>query len=129
MGNNVVFQSNLVMVQRQALQNFASAAKELESESVEWVQEQMLYGYHTPHGADGHTEIYDTGALIDSLKGKVTRDSQNTFTVTVGTDKDYAEFVHNGTYKLGARPFISDGLQKNRNKIESIIAKHAKEGF
>ena len=52
----------------------------MKDESIEWVQEQMLYGYHDPHGPDGHTEIYDTGYMAEkSLKSEVKRDSQNAY--------------------------------------------------
>ena len=130
MGVNVKFHSNLVQVQKQTLQNFGDAADELESKAVEWVQEQMLYGYHVPHGIDRHTEIYDTGYLAEqSLRAEAKRDSQNTYTVDVGSTASYAVFVHNGTHKLGARPFITDALTKNKGKIEEIVSRHAKEGF
>lgn len=127
---SVKFRSYINVVQKQNLQNFSSAADELKNEAVEWVQEQMLYGYHTPHGKDGHTEIYDTGYLAEkSLQAKATKASQNTFTVEVGSTADYAKYVHDGTYKLGARPFITDALVKNSSKIEEIVSRHAKEGF
>ena len=101
------------------------AMDEMKTESIGWVQEQMLYGYSDPHGKDGHTEIYDTGYMAEqSLHADAKRDSQNTFTVSVGSDAPYAGYVHNGTHKLKGRPFLTDALEKNRGKSEQIYQKH-----
>lgn len=89
--------------------------------AVEGVQEMMLYGYHTPHGEDGHTAILDTGALFDSIDGKVARASQNVVTVTVSAGTEYASYVHQGTYKLEGRPFIVDGINLAEPKIKAAI--------
>lgn len=98
-----------------------NGAKKMSDCAVESVQYQMLYGYKDPHGKDGHTEIVDTGALFDSIKGDVKRQSQNLYTITVGTNKDYAVYVHNGTRKLKARRFITDGINRARDEMKSIL--------
>lgn len=97
--------------------------------AVEGVQEQMLYGYHTPHGPDGHTEIVDTGTLFDSIQFDVQKASQNAYTVNVGTDVDYAQYVHDGTYKLEGRPFITDGIMNSAEKQEEIYNQLLPNGF
>ena len=83
MANNYVFKDNTELV----LNAIASATKEgaqkMADCAVESVQHQILYGYHDPHGKDGHTEIVDTEALFYSIKGDVQRQSQNLYTVTV----------------------------------------------
>ena len=96
---------------------------------VESVQEQMLYGYHTPHGPDGHTEIVDTGRLYDSIQAEIQQASQNTFTVNVGTDVEYAPYVHDGTSKLEGRPFLRDGALNSAAKQEEIYRAHLPDGF
>nr|MBR4281669.1 HK97 gp10 family phage protein [Clostridia bacterium] len=90
--------------------------------AVESVQEKMLYGYHDVHGDPPHTEIVDTGRLFDSIEGQVKRSSSNTYTVEVGTNVEYAKYVHEGTYKLKGRPFITDGLTAAKGDIEKAIA-------
>ena len=125
----VSFKSNLSVVTRQILGNLDDAGAQLAADAVEWIQEQMLYGYHDPHGPDGHTEIYDTGALIESIAAEVKKDSQNVLTVTAGAPQHYAKYVHQGTYKLKARPFIRDALEKNRGKVEQVAADNLKKGF
>lgn len=105
-----------------AMQKGLGAAGEKVAEiAVEGVQNKMLYGYHTPHGEDGHTAILDTGALFDSIEGRVKRASQNLVTVTVTAGTEYASYVHNGTYKLEGRPFITDGVNEVTPQIKSAI--------
>ena len=121
MANNYVFKDNTELV----LDALASATKEgaqkMADCAVESVQYQILYGYKDPHGKDGHTEIVDTGALFDSIKGDVKRQSQNIYTITVGTDRPYAVYVHNGTRYLKARRFITDGINRARGDMEDIL--------
>ena len=121
MANNYVFKDNTELV----LNALASATKEgaqkMADTAVESVQYQILYGYKDPHGEDGHTEIVDTGALFDSIKGDVQRQSQNLYTITVGTDRKYAVYVHNGTRYLKARRFITDGINRARGDMEDIL--------
>lgn len=128
MASNYVFKDNTELV----LNALASATKEgaqkMADCAVDSVQYQILYGYKDPHGKDGHTEIVDTGALFDSIKGDVKRQSQNLYTITVGTDRDYAVYVHNGTRNLKARRFITDGINRARGDMEDILRdemKHA----
>ena len=118
---HVEFKSNVTQVLKQAGTTSQKVMNDLANKEVEWVQEQILYGYHDPHGADGHTEIVDTGKLFDGIQAEVTRDSQNTYTTTVGSDRKYAVYVHNGTYKLKARRFITDTLQKRQGEIRAIL--------
>ena len=121
MANNYVFKDNTELV----LNALASATKEgaqkMADCAVDSVQYQILYGYKDPHGKDGHTEIVDMGALFDSIKGDVKRQSQNLYTITVGTDRDYAVYVHNGTRYLKARRFITDGINRARGDMEDIL--------
>lgn len=121
MASNYVFKDNTELV----LNALASATKEgaqkMADCAVDSVQYQILYGYKDPHGKDGHTEIVDTGALFDSIKGDVKRQSQNLYTITVGTDRPYAVYVHNGTRYLKARRFITDGINKARGDMEDIL--------
>lgn len=125
MGMNVKLVSHRTAVMSRLETCIYSAMEEMEKESIEWVQDQILYGYHEPHGKDGHTEIYDTGYLAEqSLQSEAKRDSQNTYTVSVGSTAPYAVYVHNGTHKLKGRPFLTDALEKNQDKMTAIYVKH-----
>lgn len=121
MANNYVFKDNTEMVLDALSSVTKEGAEKIAKEAVDSVQYQILYGYKDPHGKDGHTEIVDTGALFDSIKGDVKRQSQNLYTVTVGTDRPYAVYVHNGTRYLKARRFITDGINRARGTFKSIF--------
>ena len=126
MASNYVFKDNTELI----LNALASATKEgaqkMADCAVDSVQYQILYGYKDPHGKDGHTEIVDTGALFDSIKCDVKRQSQNLYTITVGTDRPYAVYVHNGTRYLKARRFITDGINSARGDMEDILREEMK---
>lgn len=121
MANNYVFKDNTELVLNALASATAEGAQKMADTAVESVQYQILYGYKDPHGEDGHTEIVDTGALFDSIKGDVQRQSQNLYTITVGTDRPYAVYVHNGTRYLKARRFITDGINRARGDMEDIL--------
>ena len=111
------------IVLKQIASNAVSAMEAAGSAAVEACQEQMLYGYAKPP--------IDTGALFDSLQAKVEKVSQNTVVANVGSDLHYAGYVHNGTYKMAARPFVRDALVDGaaQDKIKAIIASKMAEGF
>lgn len=121
MANNYVFKDNTELILNALASATAEGAQKMADTAVESVQHQILYGYKDPHGKDGHTEIVDTGALFDSIKGDVKRQSQNLYTITVGTDRPYAVYVHNGTRYLKARRFITDGINRARGDMEDIL--------
>ena len=123
--------NNVDVVLAQILSNAQAAMEECGQIGVEAVQEQMLYGYGTPHGPDGHTEIVDTGRLFDSITATVEKVSQNVVSVNVGTNVPYAGYVHDGTYKLEARPFIRDAMMnpETQEKIKAAIVQNLPNGL
>lgn len=122
------FVDNSTAVLRKMANATDRAARETEDALVEAVQEKILYGYHEPHGKDGHTEIVDTGRLFDSIDAEVKRVSQNTVDIRVGAtgDTPYAVYVHNGTRKLKGRPFIRDGVEASQDKIRETMEQNYK---
>lgn len=96
---------------------------------VEKIKDKMLHGYNEPHGPDGHTEIYDTGKLYNSVRYEVHPTKNHIATVTVGTDtsarnrsdKPYAIYVHEGTSWLHGRPFIRDTVNENGAEMKERI--------
>lgn len=126
MAGSYVFKDNTEFVLDALASASAEGAQKMADCAAESVQYQILYGYKDPHGKDGHTEIVDTGALFDSIKGDVKRQSQNLYTITVGTDRPYAVYVHNGTRYLKARRFITDGINRARGDIADILLSEMK---
>lgn len=124
-----VLQDNSSVVLAQLDANAQSSMKAMETVLVEAVQAQMLYGYQTPHGPDGHTEIVDTGRLFDSIQAKAEKQSQNLYSASVGTDVGYAGYVHDGTSKLAGRPFITDGVMNARDDIQAVFTSELPNGL
>lgn len=59
-----------------------------------------------------------TGQLRRSLSYRT--DAKNA-SVTIGTNIDYAEAVHNGTSRQRSQPFLKDAIYQNINEIENIF--------
>lgn len=122
MASNVRFVDNSDVILRRIASNSDAAMKKVSEMLVEAVQDKILYGYKDVHGNPPHTEIVDTGRLFDSIEAEVTRASQNAFTVSVGANTPYATYVHEGTYKLKGRPFVTDAVMSKKGEVQSILA-------
>lgn len=129
MASNVRFQDNSDVILRRVASNSQAAMKAVSEMLVEAVEEKILYGYKDVHGNPPHTEIVDTGRLFDSIEADVSRDSQNAFTVSVGANTPYAVYVHEGTYKLKGRAFITDAVMGKKNEVQSILAGELPKGI
>lgn len=125
----VKFVDNSDIILRKVANNCQEAMEQVGELLVEAVQGKILYGYSDVHGNPPHTEIVDTGALFDSIEADVSRASQNAFGVSVSTDVSYAGYVHDGTYKLKGRPFMSDGVMESREDAKSILAGEIPKGI
>lgn len=126
---DVKFVDNSDVILRRVAQNSQAAMKAVSEMLVEAVEEKILYGYKDVHGNPPHTEIVDTGRLFDSIEADVSRDSQNAFTVSVGANTPYAVYVHEGTYKLKGRAFITDAVMGKKNEVQSILAGELPKGI
>ena len=129
MASNVRFVDNSDVILRRVASNSQAAMKAVSEMLVEAVEEKILYGYKEVHGNPPHTEIVDTGRLFDSIEADVSRDSQNAFTVSVGANTPYAVYVHEGTYKLKGRAFITDAVMGKKNEVQSILAGELPKGI
>ncbi len=54
----------------------------------------------------------DDGTLRASISHDVEED-----TVYIGSNVEYAGYVHQGTFKMQGRPFISDAVYQNMDKL------------
>ena len=125
----VRFEDHSTEVLRRVQGNLKKAAIDVGDIARDAVQEKMLWGYHDVHGNPPHTEIVDTGRLFDSIEGQVKAVNANVYQTSVGTDVPYAEYVHEGTYKLKGRPFIADGIMESREEIQTAIREALRRGM
>lgn len=54
----------------------------------------------------------------DELTGTAEQNS-----VVVGSNVEYAEFVHNGTSKMAGRPFLREGIDKTKDEMQEQAEK------
>ena len=125
----VRFEDHSTEVLRRVRGNLKTAAIDVGDIARDAAQEKMLWGYHDVHGNPPHTEIVDTGRLFDSIEGQVKAVNANVYQTSVGTDVPYAEYVHEGTYKLKGRPFITDGIMERREVIQTAIRAALRRGM
>jgi HK97 gp10 family phage protein len=59
----------------------------------------------------------DSGRLKQSITNQVNEDEKS---VDIGTNVDYAVYVHEGNSKQSSKPFIKDAIIKNIDKIKQI---------
>jgi len=68
----------------------------------------------------------DTGRLRSSMTYQV--DEQNEV-VIVGSNVEYAPYVHEGTSRMTGRPFLKDSLENYRDDYNEIATKILGDGF
>lgn len=64
---------------------------------------------------------YDTGALRSDVASHKLEVNENT--MQIGSSMDYASYVHDGTHKIPARPFIDYAIDQYEDQIEVMIGK------
>lgn len=123
------FRDNSTIVLNQIGANSKSTMEQAAEMLHEAVQEKILYGYKDVHGNPPHTEIVDTGRLFDSITTQVRRVSQNAYAVDIAANTHYAQYVHEGTYKLKGRPFITDAVMDHQEELKDLLTSGLSTGF
>lgn len=113
-GNNVNFTVN----------NFDNVRKMIEKSSWETLK---ILGEFLVKEAKFRCPV-DTGFLRSKTKYYISKMGNENF-LTIGNNAEYAEFVHNGTRKMRARPFIKYAIQANFGRIRIIATQAFKRGF
>lgn len=62
----------------------------------------------------------DTGRLRNSI----THALMGNDSVAIGTNVEYAIYVHEGTSKRDGVPFLREAAQNNKSRFEAILRKH-----
>ncbi len=87
-------------------------------EAVKCVNQQMESGYGKP--------IWQTGDLMRDVSYQVNA-SENT--VTIGNTLEYARYVHDGTSKMAARPYLRDAIIRNQARILEVGRELLRQGL
>lgn len=86
---------------------------------------QIQNGMDTLYGKP----IWDTGTLRGEVHFAVNNSAPDT--VDVGNATYYAHFVHDGTYRMKARPYIRDSLTGEfaTGRMKEVLTAYLKQGF
>lgn len=101
-----VVQDNSALIARMIPQAIAKAL-----EKVGILAEGHVIGYMTKE------HIVDTGRLRNSITHSVTGDNN----VEIGTNVSYGKYVHNGTSRVEARPFLTQPISEHMDEYLEIM--------
>lgn len=100
-------------------QNTQRALEAMGLKAVELVVGQMENGYNR--------RIWRTGDLMRDVNHEVGRSGENT--VDVGNSLEYALYVHDGTRRMAARPYITDAIAGGKRELRETAADYLSDGF
>lgn len=71
-----------------------------------------------------------TGKMPDpgSYSGTAPADTPKTISVYIGTNVEYAYYVHDGTERMAPNRFLKNAISKNRAELSDIIKKNLQNG-
>lgn len=101
-------------------QNITAALTAMGIKAVSLIIGQMLRGFGRP--------IRKTGTLLGDVNYEIHPDTRS---VDVGNSKTYAIFVHEGTSRMAARPYITNALTSasGTEAIRSAAENALRHGF
>lgn len=115
----VDFTDNTADVLEQIRVNKLNALAGMGREAVALTVSRMQTGYWKA--------IYLTGALQADVQYAV--ENSRPDSVDVGNTLHYATYVHFGTVKMRARPYLSDALANGKESLQRIAEWYMKQGF
>ena len=96
------------------------AALNVEGEAKKYCTPGQSPYYRAPYSDDNNPRR-DPVHMRDTIYNKIQTES-NSVHGLVGTPKDYALFVHEGTSKMQARPFILDSIVAKDKETRAILS-------
>jgi len=96
------------------------AAMNVEGEAKKYCTPGQSPYYKAPYSDDNNPRR-DPVHMRDTIYGR-TQTEANRVHGLVGTPKDYALFVHEGTSKMQARPFIMDSIKAKDTETRTILS-------
>ena len=73
---------------------------------------------------DEKLKAVDTGRMKSTITSAVTEISAKHLYGIVGVGTHYAIYVHEGTHKMGARPFLTTALRNKKKAIFNLFKHH-----
>lgn len=119
MSFQVTLNDNSAVIQTQMSGNKRAALTAMGLKAVQLTVERMENGYGRP--------IRQTGNLMRDVSSEVENSAPDT--VDVGSGLNYATFVHEGTYKMAARPYLRDALNGGAGELKEVAESYLKQGF
>lgn len=77
----------------------------------------------TPTDGGGSGEVNTHSEAGDKLTGTAEKNS-----VVVGSNVEYADYVHNGTSRMAGRPFLRVGIEQTKGEMERQVTTILKGG-
>lgn len=119
MAFQVTLNDNSAVVQTQMNGNKRAALAAMGLKAVGLTVDKMQSGYGRP--------IRQTGNLMRDVSSEVENSAPDT--VDVGSSLNYALYVHEGTYKMAARPYLRDALNGGASALKEVAESYLKQGF
>lgn len=119
MSFQVTLNDNSAVIQTQMDGNKRAVLTAMGLKAVQLTVERMENGYGRP--------IRQTGNLMRDVSSEVENSAPDT--VDVGSGLNYATFVHEGTYKMAARPYLRDALNGGASELKEVAESYLKQGF
>ena len=136
---NTEFKSNKPQINKQYDANVAKTLEILGLHAVRRTTESITFvhpavdtgrlrasiSYATPEKASGAVNPPVTTSQPSDTLGGLAEDDF----VYVGTNVEYGVYVHEGTIKMAARPFLRDGIMSHASEFKEIVQKTLGEGL
>lgn len=116
----VDFRDNSAQVLGQMAANISRAADAVGVKAVNLTLKKMESGYGRP--------IRKTGDLMRDVNFNAQTD-RDSAAVTVGNSLQYAIYVHEGTVKMGGRPYLRDAITQGTGEIKTVWESYLRQGF
>jgi HK97 gp10 family phage protein len=119
----VDFKDNSKQVLSQMEKNIKKALTKMGEVGLEMVIDTMNTGYSK--------RIWQTGTLQRDQTFRINEDEQSTTWGVLKGDPSapYAAYVHEGTARMSARPFLKDGILEHKQELIETAESVIKDGF
>lgn len=116
--SSMTVKDNSAQVLSQINRNITAALTAISLAVIEIASDYIMKRYYQP--------AYKSGTLLRSLTFELDPVNKK---VVIGTNVEYAPWVHNGTHRMPARPFLKDAVLNNIPVYNKIAVKYLGAGW